>query len=356
MKILLLGEFSGFHTNLKEGLLELGADVCIVGTGDGSKKIEMDVDLSTSSTIPGLSTLRRYQKAINFSLRADDFDVLQMINPSIFPRKLGLNDLLIKYLIGKSKKSYLSACGDDSIFVSKGCNELRYSPIPDALKYDLKRATHTYDNRSDYQWNIELANIVSGVIPVMHEYDVGYTKIGLKTRKIIPLPVNINKHSYSENKVNKKIRIFHGLNRYGFKGTRHVEEAFDILNKKYPNDLEVVIEGNLPLNEYLEVLRESNIIIDQTNGYSCGMNALYSLAQGKVLLGGAEPESLQIYDRPISPVLNITPNAESIVRQVEYLLENRKMIPELGYKGRKFVEENHSHIDIAQRYLAEWSL
>ncbi len=37
-KILLFGEFSGLHTNLKEGLEELGYEVTIVSAGDGKKK------------------------------------------------------------------------------------------------------------------------------------------------------------------------------------------------------------------------------------------------------------------------------------------------------------------------------
>ena len=37
MKILLMGEFSGFYLNLKQGLQELGAEVTLAANGDGNR-------------------------------------------------------------------------------------------------------------------------------------------------------------------------------------------------------------------------------------------------------------------------------------------------------------------------------
>ena len=43
MKILLVGEFSRLHNSLKEGLLALGHDVTLVGTGDSFKNFPVDL-------------------------------------------------------------------------------------------------------------------------------------------------------------------------------------------------------------------------------------------------------------------------------------------------------------------------
>ena len=40
MKILLLGEFSAYFSNLKDGLVHLGHDVDMINSGDSWKKIE----------------------------------------------------------------------------------------------------------------------------------------------------------------------------------------------------------------------------------------------------------------------------------------------------------------------------
>ena len=45
MKVLLLGEYSGFHNNLKIGLETLGHQVSIAASGDGFKKLKVDIDL-----------------------------------------------------------------------------------------------------------------------------------------------------------------------------------------------------------------------------------------------------------------------------------------------------------------------
>ena len=45
MKILLLGENSSVHSNLKDGLIELGHEVDVASDGDGWKNIPRDIDL-----------------------------------------------------------------------------------------------------------------------------------------------------------------------------------------------------------------------------------------------------------------------------------------------------------------------
>ena len=42
MDIVLIGEFSGLHLNLKEGLQQLGINVLLVANGDGWKNFESD--------------------------------------------------------------------------------------------------------------------------------------------------------------------------------------------------------------------------------------------------------------------------------------------------------------------------
>ena len=46
MNILLLGDFSALHKNLKDGLVELGHNVTIASDGDGYKRTPRDIDLS----------------------------------------------------------------------------------------------------------------------------------------------------------------------------------------------------------------------------------------------------------------------------------------------------------------------
>lgn len=90
----------------------------------------------------------------------------------------------------------------------------------------------------------------------------------------------------------------------------------------------------MPLDKYLDVMRKTNIVIDQTNSYSLGVNGIYALAMGKVVLGGAEPESLKSLGVENSPVINIKPNAKSIVDEIEKLIDKKDSIETIGNESR----------------------
>ena len=80
----------------------------------------------------------------------------------------------------------------------------------------------------------------------------------------------------------------------------------------------------MPLEDYLELMKRQNIIINPIN--SC------SLAMGKIVMGGAEQESLMSLDVASSPVpvINLEPSVQSITEKIENLLERRKRISTSG--------------------------
>ena len=353
MKILLFGEFSGLHKNLKEGLLELGHEVTIAAGADGYKNISCDIMLD--SQLPGvLGKLSTRAKPFLNLPKLSGYDVVQIINPFFPNARYFPKELFYSLLRQLNDKFFMLAAGSDAYFWKYGRERLNYGPFEDSLKYDVK-APSFYMSRDDaFAYNKRILDTSDGLIPVMYEYELSYEGCE-KRMKTIPLPVNTNKIEYRENVAHEKLVVFHGLSRYGFKGTRHVEEAFEILAKKYPNDIECIIDGQLPIDEYLEVMSKTHVVIDQTNSYSLGMNGVFALAMGKVVLGGAEPEGLKSLGVKVSPVINIMPNKQSIVMEVEKLLANRESIPQLGFEGRKFVEDVHCHVKVAQKFINTWN-
>lgn len=354
MKILLLGEFSALHKNLKEGLVALGHEVDIASSGDGWKNIPRDIDLSVQGNYI-TRKIKHIIKLYKLTQLVKKYDVVQLINAFTFYNKLLPNTFFYKKLIQNSKKFYLLGAGDDAYFWLNGRKKLKYSPFDDFLKYDMNGATTFHlETKRAFEVNKFIADNSDGVIPIMYEYETSYNNHN-NLKQTIPIPMNIEKIEYIENSIKDKLVVFHGLNRYGFKGTRHVEEAFKILEKRYPDELELIIDGNMPLDKYLEVMKKTNVIIDQTNSYSLGVNGIYALAMGKVVLSGAEPESLKSLGVKNSPVINIKPNAQSIVEEIEKLLQNKEKIKEIGQESRVFVEAVHGHIRIAEKYLRIWS-
>tara|TARA_B110000003_G_C16623016_1_gene523851 strand:+ start:964 stop:2031 length:1068 start_codon:yes stop_codon:yes gene_type:complete len=355
VNILLLGDFSSLHKNLKDGLIELGHDVTIASDGDGYKSTPRDLDLNPMlpSYLGKIET--RIKLFFYLYTKFKEYDVVQLINTFHFYKVFFPNKFFIKKLCSNNKKVFLLAAGTDSYYWKYGKTRMEYSPHNDVLKYDLKSLTHPYESKKMFNFNEYVACSVDGIIPVSYEYMTCY-KNHPKLLNFIEMPMNSNEITYSENIVGDKLIIFHGLNRYGFKGTRHVEKAFRFLKQKYPNDLELIIKGNMPLKDYLLMMQKTNVVIDQTYGYSQGMNGIYALAMGKIVLGGAEPESLKCMEIDESPVINIKPNAKSIIHKIEDLIIKKKFITEMGLNSRKFVERIHGHKKVASKFIATWKI
>jgi hypothetical protein len=137
------------------------------------------------------------------------------------------------------------------------------------------------------------------------------------------------------------------------KGGNYIKEAFEILEKKHSNVAKFYCIGGLPFDDYIKLLQQTNVVLDQTNSYGLGMNALFSMAQGKVVMGGADELSNKENKYEFNPAINIIPDVKQIVSAVEMIIE-KVDLEEIGYKSRFFVEHYHDHIKVAQQYIDIW--
>ena len=350
MNILLFGEYSGLHNNLKNGLQKLGHSVKIAANGDGFKKLESDISLGSSS--PNL--YGKLERLILPFLKIKDFegyDITQFINSNPLT-VCTVNKLLSKKILSFKGKKFLLACGDDPVFY-QNLSKFRYHPYS-SVENDNLNHIPTYSKTYVDIHNLFVES-VDGIIPAMIEYADGYRKHP-KIQSTIPLPIDTENIIYKDNIINSKIHFFHGLNRPFFKGTSIIEEALKRLESKYPNDVKITIAGNMSQKEYLTVLDSVNVVLDQCKSYSYGMNTLYSLSKGKLVMSGSEPEALEELgiDESKCPILNIQPDVNQIYEQLVLLLEKRNEIRDLGYDSRKFVEKYHDSEIIAKKYIEIW--
>ncbi|MBA87545.1 MAG: glycosyltransferase [Euryarchaeota archaeon] len=353
MRILLFGDFSGIHKNLQEGLQELGYQSTLVSSGDGYKNLPSDISFSYDAS-KVFGHIYGRLKPFVFLPIFKGYDIVQLISPYYLRYKY-FPASFYYYLLRKfNKKFFTAAAGMDPYFWRYGRLKMKYGPFDDFLKYDLNQKFCKFQLPDEFIFNEKIVSFSNGIIADCYEYGLSYE--GHPNYKgYIPLPVNISKIKYQDNVPGKKLKIFHGLTRYGYKGTRHVEKAFEILSAKYPNQLDLKIDGRMPQNEYLKLVRDSNIVIDQTNSYGLGINGVSALAMGKIVLGGSEPEDLKAIGVENSPVINIIPNHKSIVNAIESLLIRKKEIQRIGYESRKYTEKVHSHLIVAKKYLSIWN-
>ncbi len=376
MKILLVGEYSRLHNSLKEGLMELGHEVCIISTGDYFKKYPADIILEMkynsgfskylkraiyklfATDITSNSVRRQFLKHAD---QLKDYDVVQLINESPFGLMPYAEKKIIAFLWEHNKKVFLLSCGTDYLSVQYALSDaLPYSILHDYKTGNLPRRPFRFIlkyTRPDFKALHEYVfSIINGVISSDMDYHLPLQDHALY-KGLIPNPVNTKRLAAIPHSFEGPIVIFLGINRdnYHSKGIRYFEEALDIISEEHSDKIEIQVVENLPYAEYIEKFNQAHILLDQVLGYDQGYNALEAMAKGKVVFTGAENvfESHYHLENPVA--VNARPDAKQIASKLEELILQPDLIVEMGQNAREFVEREHDYIRVAEKYLAVWS-
>ncbi|MDB4770103.1 hypothetical protein OAF97_01400 [Akkermansiaceae bacterium] len=345
MRILLIGEFSGVHFNLRRELLALGHYVKLGSDGDSYRKLESDFKLAPFKGRLIGRTLNLLYFMINIR-KFIGYDVIQFISPFAIPYHFhffGITRILFKL---NNRKIYY-ACGTDPAYMSTK-DQFRYFPLdgrssPTEYYPSYNKLSMTY-----YNWFI---NNVTKIVPSMYSYYLGYKK-NSKVTSQIPLPGG---NKIGEAKViarDAKIKILFGITRRDFKGSKFIVQALDRVRKVFSDKVEIIIVEHLALKEYLDYLKEADILIDQCKSYDYGMNAIFGMQNGCIVLSGFEKEAISYSRFKGCPIINITPSADDIFDKIESIcMLKKEKIVDLKKQSLFFVKENHSAKQIAESFI-----
>ncbi len=369
MRIIIIGEFSSFAKNLSEGFRSIGHECFTFSWADGFKGITQEKEDSyeivlrnnmsqgvLSHVKNALTSFFSYVKlkryVYNMSLE-EKWDVILIINPVFIKQKKRFwnacfTEKMIKSLLSNTEHIYLSACGGDVPYIDY------WKSHPWKNLHIVEVDYYRYYTESQISHFIHCMSFIQKAIPVMYGYaqawrNSEFTK-SCRILPTIPLPVDTSKYEVN-NTVRGKIVVFHGIIRPEQKGTPLIVEAMDRLQRNYPDKVECVAKGGMPLDEYLPLLNRTNILIDQAYADSVGMNGLYALAMGKVVLGGNAPENQKEFNEYDCPIVNIEPDVEDIYCKLEDLILNADKIEVLSKKSREYVERVHDAKVIAKKYI-----
>jgi len=378
MRILLIGEYSRLHNSLKEGLIELGHDVLLIGNPDGFKNFPIDLNIGpkifNSKFIKPFTkfvykitriNLIAIENACNFYKNIsnlESFDIVQLYNENFAKATPKLEIWLLKKILRTNKKVFLLSCGIDYVSL-KYANEkkLRYSILTPLYENKVSKDYYKFILNKLSDDNIKLHNFlfqnVNGVISSDLDYHIpllGYENyLGM-----IPNPVNIDRIECIPLEINDKILIFHGINSSSYirKGNIFFDQAIELIQKKYEDKVTIIRTEDLPYEEYIKFYNSCHIVLDQVYAYDQGYNALEAMAKGKVVLTGAEKEWLSHYGLKEDTVaINALPNANLIAKKMEWLIQNPEKILEISKNARAFIEKEHNYIKIAEKYLNVWN-
>lgn len=358
MRILLIGEYSGVHSNLAHGLRQLGHEVVVASDGDGWKNYKRDLEYAFNE-----SKWSRIKLLLDVMLgKFKGFDVVQVINYQMLVLSANriFNDLFLNQILKGNKKFFLGAFGDDYFWV-KSCQEHQYkysqfSHLTNAVSCVDKIHTDKLGKLT----NTIMADKANGIIAGLYEYYHAYDLAGY-SRKLtyIPFPIIIEDHPYQKNivKSGEKIKIFMGIQKHRstWKGSDILLQCLNELVASYPDKVELFVAENVPFNEYKKMYSNCNVLVDQLYSYSPAMNALNAMAQGKILVGGGEQECYELYDEIESfPIVNVIPDVEQIKKALINLINQKDNFEQLGKASHDFVVKHHDAINVAKRYLEFW--
>ncbi len=348
MKILLLGEFSGLHTNLQSGLREIGHDVTLISTSDSYKKITGDVVLKQAFKNKYLKYIWSFLQFWSLLFSIKKYDVVQLISYDFLKMPYFFKIQYIKILKKRNKYVVINKAGLDAYGISVLLGNLRYSPFQNELKEEVYDGTCKQLGYKQLIKSKKIAMLFSGIITNMYEYHLPYYKFN-NYLGYAPLPL-LTEEKNTENTINGKIIILYGVLRKVLKGHTYIMQAIKKVEENYSNLVEIQIVEKLSLEDYKKTLKNCNILIDQACCYSYGMNALYAGSMAKVVLTGNEPEAEKFFETK-TPFINILPNAEDIYNKIEYLILNPKKIKLIGNDTRIYVKDFHCHKKVAKEYI-----
>lgn len=382
MRVLLIGEYSRLHNSLKEGLVNCGHEVFIVGIGGDAFK-DYPVDISVDSRVFNSGFPRFFARVCNklfglnlFSMeralrflihfkKFKGYDVVQLIHENALRTTPRTEVFLLKKILKHNRKLFLLSCSVDSFNMKYAfAKKFKYSVITPLLENPsdptVQRSYLHYDSYATkpYQRLNTFVDLnCNGIIASDMDYHIPL--LGNKKYKgLIPNPVNSIDIVEQPFVIDGKIKIFHGINRrmYLQKGNRFFEEALAIIESKYPNLVEVHTVVSVPYSTYIKLYNNCHILLDQVYSYDQGFNALEAMAKGKVVFTGAEFEFLDHYQLKKNEVcINAIPDVNAIVQELEDLILDPEKLKQISINARRFVESQHNLKKVTQQYLKVWN-
>jgi glycosyltransferase involved in cell wall biosynthesis len=346
-RILLVGEYSGVHTDLADALKKRGHYVVTAHSGDSFKNYPRDFDLN----ITGKSKLSRlYEGAIKHyrfyrMIKKEKFDIIQFINPALFPPYL--DNMLFAQIFKIKSKFVLLACGGDTLVwqaYKKGL--YKYYPYDGLSAADLENTRSFYESERLNKLSDKIYNRVDKIIPLLVEYLMAYESQSAKIH-FIPLSIDCNrigKEKFKDVSVGNKIKIYHPVSkgRETEKGSDIILKVLEKIGAEYQDRVEIITSQSISFEAYKKNLAGMDIVIDQIYSYSPSMNALYSMSLGKVVLGGAETEYLNQLNISSAPIINIIADFDDMYNKLVTIIKDPEQIKKIGKESLDFVRQYHS--------------
>ena len=302
MKILFVGDYSNYNRVLGQALTSMGHDVTIASNGGWWMGTGRDINLArpVSGKAGGMLLYAKLQWLLD--RRMAGYDVVQINNPLFVDLRPERVYEIFRSLVRRNGPVCLTAMGTDSFYVdmcmaqdspllyNEWCVCGHESPMaqaqPDMLAQWLQPAMLDHCRR--------IYDEVRGGVSVLYEYHralqrympdkpIAYAGIPVDTASVRPTVCG-------NGVVPDSVNLFLGRHatRLLEKGTDVLERVARELVRRYPDKCRLTLVENRPYAEYLQLLEQGHVLLDQIYSYTPATNALLGMARGMTVVSGAE--------------------------------------------------------------------
>lgn len=364
MKILFVGDYSNYHATLAQALARRGHSVTVCSNGNGWMRTARTISLSRP--LPGqVGGLLLWLKMKALSSRLSGYDVVQLCGPvfldlrphRIYPvfRQLKQRNGIVCMTAMSTDSHYTAMCvASDSPL---RYNDFRVDGRPTPWASAHPEIEQAWLGRELMDHTRRIYDGIDGAISALYEYHLALQRV-LPADRIayggIPidtaaLPVNVRTPG-------APVNIFIGRHRDRIleKGTDILESATRKAVTLADGQATLTIVENRPYAEYLQLLSQGDVMIDQLYSYTPATNALLGMARGMTAVSGAEPEYYDfIGEHDTHPIINAVPGHEDEL--TDRLLALIASGADRAEANRQFAVRHNDANVVAERFERFWT-
>lgn len=218
----------------------------------------------------------------------------------------------------------------NKVFVNAICND--YPAHYKANHGKLQRQVAAWSRRAD----IVIGSMDS--IDYLHFWNrVRHCHFAIDTDALTP--------AYPNPLPGQPVKILHAPNHKACKGSEFVFKAIEKL-KSEGYEIELIFKQNVPNHEFIEIIREADIVIDQLIIGWYAFFAMEAMSLGKPVICYLRPDLVKTYEDIgcIEPgeIPLISAEPSDITDVLRSLLDAPDTFQGLGQKSRRYVEKYHS--------------
>ena len=395
MKILLIGEASFLHNTLKKGLVERGHRVTTMSDGNGWHDAPRDIDLRRPARWGKLGGLWVVWQLLRHLPKLCFNDVVQIHNYQFVPLMYRWNTLLLRFLKLTNRRVVKGCFGDDpQIFRRQAQGVPAYSDtywsgqLQNADQH-RDRIAEVVEHGAEASWRKTTA-MADALVPCLYEYWLDYNEPPYAAKlHYIPLPIeceemlrwcdgemvkclgndtpspshpNDSHPSDSQlSTLNSQLTLSHLLTiliglqpkRDFMKGAMKIATFVEEVARRHPGKVQIKYVEGVPYDEYMHLLAEADVLVDQLYSYTPSMNSLAAMARGTVVIGGGEEEYYEfIGEDTLRPIINVRPDVpdEENIAAIERALFTDGMLERMAQESIQFVHKYHDYCHVAEQY------